>query len=362
MPTADDFLRAEQDIATRVQALQTSVASVAQAVATLVGHVGSIDSDLRAGRDLNRPESVATSLYRIATASDGLPGLIAALRSITPGGGGTITVETDPALTTAVQTLVTHAAALARLAVETPYEQGAPLIARSLSNISTILDELLLLFSPEAAGGSQLLGIRQQLARIGDLLAAGAAAGGGAGAPGDWAPLLDFLAGTPGESGSNASRALSGLADLLAYALTPGAAEAYHEPPGTPITFQHWLESIRRGVGDVKHSAFLEAIRGLMTEVTAIGADVADTALAPLGVIFQSITTAGVAQMLDEIAGDGPADPAAARARAAKALTRAYTLGQQAHFLAAAVEACHPLHEFGLSNAARASTPARTTC
>src|SRR5574341_2394126 len=189
MPTADDFLRAEQDIATRVQALQTSVASVAQAVATLVGHVGSIDSDLRAGRDLNRPESVATSLYRIATASDGLPGLIAALRSITPGGGGTITVETDPALTTAVQTLATHAATLARLADETPYEQGAPLMVREMATLSATLNEIMLFLSPEAAGGSQLLGIREQLARIGDLLAAGAAAGGGTGAAMDWAPL-----------------------------------------------------------------------------------------------------------------------------------------------------------------------------
>src|SRR5574341_1982317 len=298
MPTADDFLRAEQDIATRVQALQASVASLTTTVGTMRSDVASIDSDLRYGTDLNGQSSVAHSLHLIATADSGLPGLIAALQSITPGGGGTITVQTDPALTTAVQNLVTHATALARLAVETPYEQGAPLIARSLSNISTILDELLLLFSPEAAGGSQLLGIRQQLARIGDLLAAGAAAGGGAGAPVDWAPLLDFLAGAFGGSGSSASQALGALGDLLAGLLSPAPAEAA-EPPATPKTLvAEFMETAIRANLGLAPKPYTSITAADLRDATAVAALNLSQFVNPLLIPFEAVLTAGMVELL----------------------------------------------------------------
>jgi SOS response regulatory protein OraA/RecX len=188
-----------------------------------------------------------------------------------------------------------------------------------------------------------------------EAITAGGGAGGGGGVV-NLDQLIKYLgevfSGVDPTVGDAVSKFLAGLGDLF----VPSAEAAELPPAGTKLTPTQFFEAVRQGLLDATHSTWIASARGVMNEVTAVGAEVADVALAPLGALFESITTAGVRQIIDGLSADALDPTKSVRDRAMSALTRAYKLGQEAHFLAAAVEACHPLHEFGLSNAAAAIT------
>jgi hypothetical protein len=334
MPSATDWYNlfntqttAINSLAAKIAALQSDLTGIRTAVksandpnaATLVQALGSI------------PAQLAYQLNAVKVAIEELP-------HGTAGGGGSVSIDLAP--------LVQQ---LGQLQLQVKHD---------LETISSGMADVALLLSTEGAD-SAILAIKdsiatqtQALTQIATLIASGAGAGGGM----DLGPLVEALSSALGSGGRT-------LADLIVELLSPASAEAAELDPSQLTALGQFFQehrlaakAQREAYGEHSFASITDGAKALLAKIIAGGADAAQTVMEPLGILFEGITTAGVQQILDGMAADFADQAKSPRDRALGALTRAYKLGQQAHFLASAVEAFHPLHEFGLSNAAAAIT------
>ncbi len=323
--------------------LQTmsNTGALVQKLETLNTAIGSLPAGLtRLDQDLGGPSVTGIDAHKPGTRllNTILEDIATAIKDVPGGGSVTTSIDLGP-LATKLEGIITRLG------------DDRKEISKDLATIALVLSD------ESPTGGMHVIkeAVTAQTAALTQLATVvAAAAGGGGGA--STAGLVEFLAklfaGTDPTVGDAVSKFIAGLADLF----VPSAEAAELPPAGTKLTPQQFFEAVRQGVLDFTHSGWMKAARGVITTTVQVGSEIAEAALDPLGEIFEGITTEGVNSVIAGMASDFADENKSVRDRAMGALTRAYKLGQKAHFLAAAVEACHPLHEFGLSNAAAAIT------